>query len=228
MTEASQPTSSAAGAACNVNDLYRNVDDPQISADLETALRRAQAFETAYRGKIHVEGGPAPDLLLVAVRELEDLSEQMDKPAVFASLLHAGKTDDPKHGALVARTREQRTLINKHLIFFDLEWVKLDDKPARAGMDSPLLAKYRHYLEQKRAWRPHYLSEPEEKILDEKSVTGRAAFVRLFDETVTAMRFPFERDGRTELLSQQEVLAKLYAPDRAARRAGAEALTRGL
>ena len=227
MTEANQPTS-AAGVTWNLNDLYRHVEDPQISADLQAALSRAQAFETAYRGKIHVEGGPAPDLLLAAVRELEGLSEQMDKPAVFASLLHAGKTDDPKYGALVARTREQRTVINKHLIFFDLEWVKVDDASVRALLAWPELARHCHYLEQKRAWRPHFLSEPEEKILDEKSVTGRAAFVRLFDETLASMTFPFEHAGKTESLSLQQINAKLYDPDRSVRRAAAAGWTKGL
>jgi oligoendopeptidase F len=221
-------TSSAAGVAWNLNDLYRNVDDAQITSDLETALRRAQAFETAYRGKIDVPGGPAVELLLAAVCELESLSEQMDKPAVYASLIHAGKTDDSKHGALVARTREQRTVINKHLIFFDLEWVKVEDAPVRVLLGRPELAPYRHYLEQKRSWRPHFLSEPEEKILDEKSVTGRAAFVRLFDETVATLQFPFEHAGQTELLSLQAINAKLYDPDRSARRAAAEGWTKGL
>src|SRR5207237_5166301 len=116
------------------------------------------------RDRINVAGGPSAELLLAAVKELESVFEQMDKPAVYASLVHAAKTDDPRHGALLSRTREQRTLINKHLIFFDLEWVKLPDDAVRAVIDSPLLSKYRHYLEQKRAWRPHYLSEPEEKI----------------------------------------------------------------
>ena len=60
-----------------------------------------EAFETAYRGKIATDGGPAPDLLLAALRELESLSEQMDRPAVYAGLLHAAKTDDPRHGALL-------------------------------------------------------------------------------------------------------------------------------
>ena len=109
----------------------------------------------------------------------------MDRPSVYAGLLHAAKTDDPRHGALLARTREQRTAINKHLIFFDLEWVKVPDDAAARLLAAPELARYRHYLDQKRAWRPHYLSEPEEKILEEKAVTGRAAFVRLFDETVS-------------------------------------------
>jgi oligoendopeptidase F len=175
-----------------------------------------------------VSGGPSAELLLAALTELEGLSEQMDKPAVYAQLLHAAKTDDPRHGALLMRTREQRTVINKHLIFFDLEWVKLADEPAQALIRAPLLAKYSHYLEQKRAWRPHYLSEPEEKILDEKTVTGRAAFVRLFDETLSTMQFPFEHDGRTERLSMQQINAKLYDADRAVRRAAAEGWTKGL
>src|SRR5262249_26650243 len=69
---------------------------------------------------------------------------------------------------------------------------------------------------------------PEEKILDEKSVTGRAAFVRLFDETVSSLKFPFEHAGRTNQLSQQEILAKLYDADRTVRKAAADGLTRGL
>src|SRR5438309_4436780 len=228
MAQSIQQTSSANGVAWNLADLYRGVDDSRITRDLAEALGRAQVFEKTYRGKINVERGPAPDSLLSAVKELEDLSEQMDKPAVYASLVHAAKTDDPRHGALLSLTREQRTAINKHLIFFDLEWVKLPDEQARAVMDSPLLAKYRHYLEQKRAWRPHYLSEPEEMILDEKSVTGRAAFVRLFDESVAALKYPYEHAGQTDLLSLQQINARLYDPDRSVRKAAANGLTRGL
>jgi oligoendopeptidase F len=228
MSQAVSASNSAAGVAWNLADLYQGVDDPQLTRDLESALQRAQRFEQAYRGKIDVPAGPSTDLLLAAVREMESLSELMDKPAVFANLLHAGKTDEPRYGALVARTREQRTVINKHLIFLDLEWVKVPDEPVRALVARPELARYRHYLEQKRSWRPHFLSEPEEKILDEKSVTGRAAFVRLFDETVTTIKYPFEHAGKVETLSLQEINAKLYDPDRAVRKAGAEGWTQGL
>jgi oligoendopeptidase F len=223
-----QPTSTADGVAWNLGDLYGEPDDPRLARDLDAALRRAEAFETAYRGKIATETGPTPDLLLAALRELESLAEQMDRPGVYAGLLHAAKTDDPKRGALLSRTRERRTAINKHLIFFELEWVKLADEPARRLMASPALAEYRHYLEQQRAWRPHRLSEPEEKLLDEKSVTGRAAWVRLFDETVSSMKFPFEHGGRTESLSLQQILAKLYDADRGARKAAAAGVTSGL
>src|SRR5438309_12052635 len=112
MIQATKQTSSADGVAWDLTDLYRDVDNPLIGRDLDAALQRAQAFEKAYRGQIDREGGPAPELLLRALQELESLFEQMDKPAVYASLLHAAKTDDPARGALLARTREQRTVIN--------------------------------------------------------------------------------------------------------------------
>jgi oligoendopeptidase F len=228
MVEAAKPSSSADGVEWNLSDLYGGVDDSAIPGDLETALQRARAFEANYRGKINCDGGPSAELLRAALTELEDLSEQMDKSAIYASLVHAAKTDEPRHGALLSKTREQRTVINKHLIFFDLEWVKLPDDAARPLIESPALAKYRHYLEQKRLMRPHYLSEPEEKILDEKVVTGRAAWVRLFDESVATIHFPFEHNGGHETLSIQQILAKLYDADRAVRRAGADGITRGL
>jgi oligoendopeptidase F len=228
MIQAIRPTSSADGVAWDLGDLYQGPEDPRIEADLGTALRRAEAFAAAYRGKIDTPGGPAPDLLLAALEELEGLFEQMDKPAVYAQLLHAAKTDDPRRGALLTRTREQRTAINQHLIFFDLEWVKVPDEAVRSLLAAPQLAKYRHYLEHKRVWRPHYLSEPEEKILDEKQITGRAAFVRLFDETVSTLRFTFERAAAAETLSMQQILARLYDADRESRRAAATGLTKGL
>ncbi|MCS6852339.1 MAG: M3 family oligoendopeptidase [Gemmataceae bacterium] len=220
--------SSANGIVWDLSDLYAGTDDPRLEADLAEAQRRAEAFEGTYRGRINVPGGPAPEFLLGAVQELESLYEQIDRPLVYASLLHAAQTDDLPRGALLSRTRERRTRIVTHLIFFDLEWAQLPDEPASILLAHPVLTRYRHFLEQKRVWRPHLLSEPEEKILEEKNVTGRAAFVRLFDETVAAIRFPFERDGRCERLTLSQLNAKLYEPDREERRAAAEGITRGL
>jgi oligoendopeptidase F len=223
-----QPSSSADNVAWNLSDLYAGVDDPLLTRDLAEALRRAQSFESAYRGTIATESGPTPELLLKALTELEGIYELLDRSGAYAGLVHAAKTDDPKHGALLSRTREQRTAVNKHLIFFELEWVKVADAPARRLIELPALAKYRHYLEQSRAWRPHRLGEPEEKILDEKNITGRGAFVRLFDETVSTLKCPYEFDGKTEDLTMQQVLAKLYDSDRSVRQAAAKALTHGL
>ena len=221
-------SSSAAGVAWDLRDLYQDVADPQINRDLETALATAQKFEQTYRGKIAGLDAEAAPLLLQAVQALENLYELMDKPAIYAMLVHSARTDDPRHGALLSRTREQRTLINKHLIFFELEWIALADHTAQALLAQPALAKYRHYLEQKRVWKPHYLSEGEEKVLDEKTTTGKAAFGRLFEETTAAMQFAFAENGDARTLSLQEVLAKLYDADRNVRKAAAESISAGL
>jgi oligoendopeptidase F len=228
MTQVTLPRSSADGVAWELADLYGGPDDPQLVADLQGARRRAEAFEQAYRGKIAGLKPDEADVLLRAVRELEGLYEQMDRPAVYAMLLHSARTDDPQRGRLLSRTQEERTQINKHLIFFDLEWVAVPDETARRLISQTALAQYRHYLEQKRAWKPHFLSEPEEKILDEKGITGRTAFNRLFEESTATLRFSLTVRGETQTLSLQEILAKLYDADRETRRAAAEGISAGL
>src|SRR5947209_16686904 len=105
--------SSAAGISWDLRDLYQGVGDPQIDRDLEAALERAQAFERTYRGKIASLDEKGAATLLAAVGELESLYEFADRPAIYASLVHAARSDEPRHGALLSKTREQGTLINK-------------------------------------------------------------------------------------------------------------------
>jgi oligoendopeptidase F len=215
-------TTSAAGIQWNLKDLYQSLDDPKLTGDMQEAQARAKAFNTKYRGKIN--STVTAKTLAEALVELEALSEQLDKPLIYAHLLHAAKTDEPRHGALLSKAREARTEANQHLIFFDLEWVAVEDAHAAALLNDDKLQSWKHYLEVKRQLKPHYLSEPEEKLLDEKSNTGKAAFVRLFDETVAGMEFNLNGDKQT----LQQLLAKLYDPTPEARRAAAEAITVGL
>ena len=228
MAPAASPHSSADGIAWDLGDLYTAPDDPRLTSDLAEGRRGAETFEQTYRGKIAAFRPSDVELLLAAVRKLEVLYEQMDRPAVYAMLLHSARTDDPVRGALLSRTQEERTAINKHLIFFDLEWVAVPDETAKALVAQPALARYRHYLEQKRAWKPHYLSEPEEKVLDEKAITGRSAFNRLFEESTASLQFSFSARGAAQSLSLQQILARLYDPDRAVRKAAAAGISEGL
>jgi oligoendopeptidase F len=229
MTQATtEPASSAAGTAWDLGELYPGPDDPRIEADLAAAGERARRFETTYRDRIAALDATQAGTLLEAVTELEALSEQMDRPAVYAALLHAARTDVPRHGALLARTQEALTEINEHLLFFDLEWVRVPDADARALLADPALTRYAHWLERRLVRKPHLLSEPEEKVLDRKAITGRTAFVRLFEETTAAMRFPVTVDGDTRSMGMQEILARLYDPDRGVRKAAAAGLSHGL
>src|ERR1700747_1779641 len=97
------PTSSAAGISWNLNDLYQSISAPQLITDMERAKELAQTFAGKYRNKINVPGGSSAAFLAEAMRDLETLSELLDKPLIYAHLVHAAKTDDPKHGALMSK-----------------------------------------------------------------------------------------------------------------------------
>ncbi len=218
--------SSAKGINWNLGDLYASIDDPGLLRDMKSALELATAFGQKYRGKINATLTSAT--LAEAMAELESLSELLDKPIIYAQLVHAAKTDDPRHGALLSKTREARTEANQHLIFFDLEWVAIDDAHADRLLADERLLRWKHYLEVKRLLKPHYLTEPEEKLMEEKNNTGKAAFVRLFDETVAGLQFSFTLNGKSETQTLQQILAKLYYPQQNVRRAAAEGITAGL
>jgi oligoendopeptidase F len=150
------------------------------------------------------------------------------RASAYAQLLFAADTSHPRHGALLQRVQERGTEIRNEVLFFELEWVALDAKRADAQLADPALARRRHLLRSLRRYRPHVLSEPEERILGEMATTGRNAFARLFDELMADLKFDVERDGETQRLGEEEVLSLLYDPDRDCRRAGARALTEGL
>jgi len=216
------------GVTWNLADLYAGPDDPALERDLTTALERAQAFAARYRGTINVPGGPTAQWMADAVAELESILEQADLPGAYAGLLHAADSRPPAHGALVAMTQERDTEIRNQLLFFDLEWIALDEALAAPIMDAPACERYRHFLASMRRYRPHTLSEPEEKLLEETANTGRRAFSRLFDEVLAKMTFEVEVDGERRTLNESAVLALLYEPDRALRQRAARALTDGL
>jgi oligoendopeptidase F len=160
--------------------------------------------------------------------ELESILEQADKPAVFAGLLHAADARPPAHGALIARTQEQGSAVRNQLLFFDLEWLAVEEEHAAVVIASPACARWRHHLASMRRYRPHTLSEPEEKLLEETANTGRRAFNRLFDETLSAMTFTVEIDGAPQTLTESGVLALLHDGRRDLRQRAAAALTDGL
>ena len=218
----------AEGVAWDLSDLYRSVDDPALRADLDAAAARAADFEKTYRGTINTPNGPAPQWVASAVAELEAISEQAARPAIYAGLLHAADVRPPSHGALVAMTQERGTAIRNALLFFELEWIALAEESAERVIRSDACRRYRHFLDSMRRYRPHTLSEPEEKLLEEKANTGGRAFSRLFDEVLSSLQFDVEVDGQRRSLNESGVLALLYDAKREQRRAAARALTAGL
>jgi oligoendopeptidase F len=215
----------AAGVRWDLSDLYAGPDDPRIDADLDAALAQAKALAERLRGRVASLGAAE---LAAAVDELERIQTPAARAGVYSGLLFAADTAVPRHGALIQHVQERATELHNTLIFFELEWVALEPSRAEALLAEPALARRRHFLESMRRYRPHVLSEPEEKILAETANTGSAAFSRLFDETLAAMRFSVKLDGEEQSLSEEEVLSLLYEPQRERRREGARALTEGL
>ena len=216
------------GVRWDLGDLYTGADDPHIVADLDAAQAAATAFATRYRGRINPTDGPVTGEVADAVRTLESIMEQVGKAVVYADLLHAADSGPAEHGALVALTQERASAIRQQVLFFELEWLALDDERAQRVADDPACAPYRHYLRSLRRYRPHVLSEPEEKILEDKATTGARAFARLFDEVIAALTFDVVIDGTTQRLNESGVLSLLYDRRREVRCAAAEALTHGL
>ncbi len=225
-TVAAVPSSSAEGIRWDLSDLYSSLDDPAIERDLSAAHERARAFEQKYRGR--VREGIAPQALYEAIAELESIYEQMDKPLIYAHLLHSSDTQNPKHGALLQATQERHTQIRQHLLFFELEWMDLPDEIAQRLISAPEVSRYRHYLEKARLFRPHKLSEPEEKILELKANTGTRAFQRLFSELVSGVSVKIGRGKELQKLTLDQALTKLHEPDRSTRKHAAKAITQAL
>ena len=115
----------------------------------------AETFAERFRGTINVPGGPAAGWVAEAMAEFESILEQADRPAVYAGLLHAADSRPPAHGALVARTQEQGSAIRNQLLFFDLEWLALDEAQAATVIASPACARWRHHLSSMRRYRKH-------------------------------------------------------------------------
>ena len=208
----------ATGVTWDLSDLFAGADDPKITQTLDRARADAEAFAQRYRGKIDVPGGPEAALLLAGLQEYEDLHERTGRVGGYAHLLFDGDTRDEAARDLVQKVEQRLTEVRNLTLFFDLEWMELPDAAADRLLDDPLLAGYRHYLAQERRFRAHRLTEAEEKIVNEKDITGKSAWERLHTEITSALTFPIERDGETRRLNLSEVLALAREPDRDLRR----------
>ncbi len=216
----------AKGITWNLGDLYEGPDDPNIKGDLEACVKAADEFAATWRGKI--DNNLTAAALAEAMKELEAFLDQAYRPVCYAQLLHSADTLNEKAGALLQYVQEKATELSTRLIFFDLAWIEVDDAVAGKLLADPALERYAHHLRTLRKYKPHRLSEAEERIMAELDNTGSSAFQRLFDQQLADMRFDVDLPTGRATMSEEEVLALLHSPDRATRKAGADALTAGL
>jgi oligoendopeptidase F len=204
-------------AEWDLEPLLDGQGEERVDGQLDEAQRRADAFAERYAGRV---AELTPEAFVAAMREIADLYELVGKAGSYASLRFSTDTADPARGALLQKVSERGTAIETKLLFFGLEWAALDDDVAEGLLAADGLDFARHYLRMERRYRPHLLSEPEEKLLTEKSVTGRSAWGRLFSEHVSAI----EVEGEP----LDVALSKLLSADRELRRSTAEQVTGAL
>ena len=221
-TLASQPAEAAALGTLpewNLADLYPAMDSPVLVADLARAQTDSVAFETAYKGKLDAlarDGG-----LVAAIRAYEALDELLGRIISYAGLVYSGDTTDPVGAKFYGDVQQKITDASTHLLFFTLELNRVEDSVLEAAMQAdPALAHYRPWIEDVRKEKPYQLEDRVEQLFHEKSVTGRGAWNRLFDETMASLRF----DVNGEELTLEPTLNLMQDPDEAKRKAASEAL----
>jgi oligoendopeptidase F len=161
--------------------------------------------------------------MAVMLTEYERMSDLLGKMGSYAYLLWSTNTEEPAYGKLLQQITEFSSDISQLLVFFDVETLAVPDATFERWLEAKELKPWRFFLESSRRFQPHILSEAEEQILTQKSVTGSQAWIRYFDETLGAARF--DLDG--EKLPEQDVLSKLHEPDRELRQRAATSLTAG-
>ena len=215
----SNPPSSARNVVWDLSDLYSGVNDPAINADVEHLKQCCPAFAAKYRVLFTRPEGPDEAALLEALQELERISELMSKLGSYAGLLTSADTANADNRRLEDRLRQSLVDLENQLTFFELGWLELDDAVAARLAASARLENYAHYLTAARRYKPHTRSEPEELLLNQKSLTARAAWINLFDEFVASLEYHLDYNGEKRTLTQPALLALSYDPDRGLRKA---------
>jgi oligoendopeptidase F len=226
LTAARAASAESAGAAgdlgslpeWDLGDLYPGRDSAELRRDLAASESAAAALRERYEGKLATLSGAA---LGGAIASYERLQETLGRIMSYAYLVYAGDMGDAEIGRFFQTMQERVNAITSTILFFTLEVNRIDDPTLDAKLEDPGLAHYAPWLRDTRAFRPYQLADEIEKLLHEKSIAGRSAWVRLFDETMAGLRFPW--DGGKSLTSA-EVLHLLSDHDGAVRKQAASVL----
>ncbi len=220
---ATDPDLSAADVAWDLEPLLDGAPSPLelIAQAKELALGLA-----GYRGRVGTLEAAELASLMTTVAEINEL---MGRAGNYGMLRFSENTLDPERGALMQQVQEQATEVGTLLVFVELEFAAADDGHVTRVIADPVLEFCRHHLELTRLNRPHLLTEPEEKVLIETSVTGASAWVRLFSELTSAIEVTLDDgQGGTRTAPLEQGLSLLQHPDRSVRQGAAAAVTAGL
>ncbi|NTF08394.1 M3 family oligoendopeptidase [Agrobacterium rubi] len=206
-----------------LSDLYPSADSPQYKGALEKAASDAKAFEAKWKGKLEAAAKSSGEQGLgAALKEYEALDDLLGRIGSFAGLTYFSDTSNPANGKIYGDAQAKLTEMSSNLLFFALELNRIEDATINAAIaNDALTGHYKPWLVDLRKDKPHQLDDSLEQLFLEKSMTSAAAFNRLFDETMSELRF--EVDGKS--LALEETLNLLQEPDTETRKKAAQALS---
>lgn len=197
----------------NLSDFYSSISDKKISADLKKIEKDTKKFVSDFAGKINKISALK---LFEAIQTYEKISENIGKISSYSYLIYAADLSNQKNISFYQNISEALSGIESQLIFFTLELNEIDEKKLK----NPALKKYQPFIRDSRIFKKHQLSNELEKFSLEKNITGRNAFVRLFDETVNNLKFSY----RGKVLSSQEIFDLMSNSDEKVRKDAAKAI----
>ena len=199
----------------DLSSLYSGPDDPRFDQDLQEAKKRAHSFRHDFRGRI-VGDGLTADVLSASLHAYEVLQKFTLKPYLYAQLLFLADSTEAAHKALLTKIRECWTEIIEKILFYELELLHIDEEYLAEFFKDPEVGKYSHYLSRLRKTAPYILSEEVEKVLKRKDLTGKEAFVQLFEELTASFRFRFRMPDSEKMaeVTGEDLLGLLHHPQR--------------
>ncbi|MBP1532322.1 MAG: hypothetical protein ILA52_02345, partial [Alphaproteobacteria bacterium] len=178
--------------AWDLSDLYKGINDPKIAKDLETYRKKALKFASAYKGRV---AQLSADEFLRAVQDIEKRSQLAGRLGGFAYLNMVTQMKNAEAVSFYQNISEKLTDYVKPTIFFSLELNQLSAEQVKTLLQDKRIAKYKYWIQRVRRFKKYELSEQQEEILVEKSVTSGNAWVRLYEES--SSRLEFTIDGKT-------------------------------
>jgi len=203
--------------AWDLSDFYSSISDKKISAELKKIEKSSKDFDKKYHGKVAKLKAPQ---LFTAIVEYEKIAQAIGKLSSYSYLVYASDLSNQKNIAFHQNLSESLSKFETLLIFFTLELNEIDEKKINILLKNAQLKKYQPFIRDTRAFRKYQLSKELEKLSLEKNITGRAAFVRLFDETVNNLKFSY----RGKILTSQQIFDLMSSDDEKVRKDAAKAV----
>ncbi len=203
----------------DLSDLYNDINDPQIDADIKKAIQYSKALSRQYKHKVHKLNALE---IKKAIEKIEQVTTILNKISAFAYLTLVTNISNYHYNKFAQKIQEITNQIAKEIIFFELEWIQLPDDHIKKILDYNCLSKYRFYLYNIRKYKKHLLSYDQEQLLIEISPVGKSSWIRLFDKILGKQKYGANN------LTQEEIISELYSDNRETRKQAARDFTEGL